>query len=89
MRTTSVLVATFLIVSTMVLAQVVGADAGVGACVIGQGFSLTTAAATGPFAGVNVGMTNSTTGAYTTQAEYEAQCCAETHQPPDCFRPAA
>lgn len=81
--------ALLLTLSMMVLTNVVGADAGVGACVLGQGASLTTASAPGPFVGVNVGISNSTSGAYTSQAEYEAQCCAEGDMAPDCFAPVA
>lgn len=90
MRTTApVLTAILLTLSAMVLTNVVGADAGVGACVLGQGASLTTSSAPSPFVGVNVGVNNSTSGAYLSQAEYEAQCCAEGNMAPDCFRPVA
>lgn len=64
------------------------AESGVGLCVLGEGASLYTSAGA-TFVGVNVGWDNSTTSAHTARAAYEAECCAETHQPPDCFRPAA
>lgn len=87
MRTTPILTAIVLTLSVMVLTNVAGADAGVGACALGQGFSLTTPVVASPFVGVNVGLRNSTTGVYATQAQYEAQCCAEGNMAPDCFRP--
>lgn len=64
---------------------VVAAEPGAGVCVAGIGASLGTAAAPG-FTGVNVG-TNSATGIYSDQETYEAECCAETGSPPDCFEP--
>lgn len=88
MRTTPFLTAILLILSVLALAGAARGDAGVGACVLGQGFSVTTSAAAGPFAGANVG-TASQSGVYVDQGQYEAQCCAETGQAPDCFRPAA
>ncbi|HET6403830.1 MAG TPA: hypothetical protein VFH78_04230 [Candidatus Thermoplasmatota archaeon] len=89
MRWTPVATAAFLTLSMMVLTGVAAADAGAGACVLGYGFSATTPAAGSPFVGVNVGLKNSTSGAHTEQGAYEAQCCAEADQAPDCFRPAA
>ena len=78
-----------LVLSTMLLTNLALADAGVGACVAGQGASFYDAANEGPYVGVNVGYANSTTGVHTERAAYETACCAETDQPPDCFRPAA
>lgn len=60
-------------------AQAVGA----GVCVVGQGASISDGSE--PFVGVNVGTV--APGAFTSQADYEAACCAETSQPPDCFEP--
>ena len=63
------------------------ADVGVGACVAGTGSSVTYATPEADaFAGVNVGLTSST-GIYDSQGAYEAECCAETGSPPDCFEP--
>ena len=87
MRVSPLLMVTVLTASTMVLTGFAAADGGVGACVLGNGFSLTSPSVPTPFVGVNVGVTNSTSGAYTTQAQYEAECCAEGDMAPDCFRP--
>jgi hypothetical protein len=62
------------------------ADVGVGACVVGNGFSFGAAGTPDAYAGVNVGQ-NSETGVYDNQVDYETQCCAETGQEPDCFKP--
>lgn len=56
---------------------------GVGVCVMGNGASISDG--TDPFVGANVGTV--APGVYTSQGEYEAACCAETGQPPDCFDP--
>lgn len=64
---------------------VAAADGGAGVCVAGTGASFTAAEAPA-FVGVNAG-TNSETGAFQDQGAYEAQCCAETGSPPDCFEP--
>lgn len=94
----SVFVAGSLAVSMMMLAGLASAD-GVGGCVAGQGFNFQPQLGTGAYAGVNVASPaadpsglfgfgqGSETGVYSTPAEYEAQCCAETGQQPDCFAP--
>jgi hypothetical protein len=56
---------------------------GAGVCVAGNGASASDG--TDPYVGVNVGTV--APGAFTNQAEYEAACCAETGQAPDCFEP--
>ncbi|MCA1814072.1 MAG: hypothetical protein LC624_08995 [Halobacteriales archaeon] len=58
---------------------------GAGACVAGNGFDFT-ADQVGVFVGVNAGQ-NSETGVFTDQGGFEAACCAENNQPPDCFNP--
>ena len=83
------LAATLFVLSTMVLADLALADAGVGACVAGQGVSFYGSSPASAYVGLNVGYANSTTGVHTDRATYEATCCAEGNQPPDCFRPAA
>jgi hypothetical protein len=63
------------------------ADVGAGACVLGHGFAINVPdTANSSFVGVNVGM-NSETNVFTSEVDYETQCCAETDQPPDCFDP--
>lgn len=76
------LVAVFAYVLTWAVVPTAEAP-GAGVCVLGNGASVSDG--TDPFVGVNVGTV--APGAYTSQADYEAACCAETGQPPDCFEP--
>ena len=85
MKSISIFVAGGLALSMMVLAGTAMADDGVGACAAGNGVSIGIGGL-GAFVGVNAG-TNSATGIYDNQADYETQCCAETGSPPDCFTP--
>ncbi len=71
--------------SLVVLANPASAG-GVGACVLGNGFDFYAADIPGPYTGVNVG-TTSETNVFSDPAAYEAQCCAEAGQAPDCFAP--
>lgn len=59
------------------------AAGGVGACANGSGTTVRDVPV-GAYVGVNVG---SNSGIFTSQAEFEAACCAETGREPDCFRP--
>ena len=87
MKSVTMFVAGSLALSMMVLAGMASAaDTGAGVCVAGIGASLNDDTGPGPYAGVNVG-TASETGAYDNNEDFEAQCCAETGQPPDCFAP--
>lgn len=87
MQRITIFVAGGLALSMMVLSGLVVADdTGFGACVLGNGFDINDASGSGPYRGVNVGE-SSGVNVYEDAASYEAQCCAETGQPPDCFAP--
>lgn len=99
MKSITMFVAGSLALWMMVLTGAMASDTGVGVCVLGQGGSLNDETGPGPYVGVNVGTPTtdptgvfgfgqgSETGAYDNNEDYEAQCCAETGQTPDCFAP--
>ncbi|MHB8604619.1 MAG: hypothetical protein ACYDCK_05135 [Thermoplasmatota archaeon] len=64
---------------------------GAGVCVLGNGGDFNDGGdpvdpSDSTFVGVNAGL-NSQTGAFTDQASFETQCCAESGKAPDCFAP--
>ena len=85
MKFFNTMMALMMLVYMSMFVGVAMADPGAGVCVAGNGASLGIPAA-GSFTGVNVG-TASATGVYDSQEDYEAECCAETGQAPDCFQP--
>lgn len=88
MKTISIaLAATLAIWASLAIGTAMSADTGVGVCILGTGFSLNDETGAGPYAGVNVGQANSTTGVYDSNESFEEQCCAEMNQPADCFAP--
>jgi hypothetical protein len=84
---------------SMFVGVAMASDTGAGVCAAGIGISFNDVTGAGPYAGVNVGSPvadptgvvgfggGSTTGAYDNEADFAAQCCAETGSPPDCFEP--
>lgn len=85
MKFFNTMMALMMLVYMSMFVGVAVADPGFGACAAGFGATLTINV-DDSFTGVNVG-TNSTTGVYSDQEDFETQCCAETGSPPDCFQP--